>query len=178
MKKILIMLFAAGIIISLSAGDVFARGIGVKGGYTWMREDNSDVYENNWNGGVFFDMGSFIFQSLKFRPGLDYVNCEGKNNNLADHEVWGIHFDWYWHFLGDGALSPFIGFGPTLNYLNWDDSNADEDSDAGVDVFAGLMLGIAGTPLDLILEARYKFIDIADRDDAMFQANLGILFKF
>ena len=40
------------------------------------------------------------------------------------------------------------------------------------------MLGIAGTPLDLILEARYKFIDIADRDDTMFQANVGIIFKF
>jgi hypothetical protein len=79
--------------------------------------------------------------------------------------------------MGDGAISPFIGFGPTLNYLNWDDSNADEDSDAGV-TYSPASCWDCGHPSDLILEARYKFIDIADRDDAMFQANLGILFKF
>lgn len=178
MKKLLVVMFAAALLVSFSSNDLFARGIGIKGGYTWMQDDNSDVYDNNWDFGVLFDMGNFIFQSLKFRPGLDYISCEGKDNNTLNKDIWGIHFDWYWHFMGDGAFSPFIGFGPTLNYLDWEEGNDNEDSDAGVDLFAGLMLGIAGTPFDLLLEARYKFIDIADRDDTMFQANVGIIFKF
>ncbi len=47
MKKLLVVLFAAALLVSFSSNDLFARGIGIKGGYTWMQDDNSDVYDNN-----------------------------------------------------------------------------------------------------------------------------------
>ena len=86
--------------------------------------------------------------------------------------------DWWWFPLQNAPVNPFLGFGPSLNYLNYDNSRDDDDSDAGVDVFLGAAFGLRGTPLELFVEARYRFIDIAARDDNILAFNLGIEIKF
>ncbi len=178
MKKLLVFLIAAGLMLSFAAGELSARAIIIKGGYAMMQNDLEDIdAENTWTFGVFFDMGTFIFNSLKFKPGLDWVSIETSNASLYD--IWGIHFDWYWYFMGNSSISPFLGFGPSLNYKDYNNKySRDKDSDAGVDLFAGAQFGISGTPFELILEARYRFIDIADRDENIFAILLGLQYKF
>ncbi len=183
MKKILIAVLTLGLVFTLASDNLFAGGIGIKGGYSFMQNDFDDPFKfkDTYNFGVYFDMGTFLFSSLRFRPGVDYVTLEQDLDNgtgTLDADLWGIHFDWYWHFLGNASISPFIGFGPTLNYYDWDRTENDDDSDAGVDLFAGLTFGISGTPFELMLEARYKFVDIAETDQNILQANIGILYKF
>ncbi|HOP64446.1 MAG TPA: outer membrane beta-barrel protein [Spirochaetota bacterium] len=176
MKKISMLLIVLCLFIGFASNDVFARAIGVKGGYTMPKDDLKDC-EDEWAFGVYFDMGTFLINNLDFRPSVDMFSLETEDYEIAD--VWGIHFDWYWHFLDKGTLSPFLGFGPVLNYYDFDDDDTvDEDSDAGVDLFLGLELKIGGTPLTMMLEGRYKFLDIAARDHTAMQANLGIAYNF
>ncbi len=178
MKKLLLLLITLCLFVGYSTNDVFAKAIGIKGGYT-MPKDNLSDYDNDWVFGVYFDMGKFLIDSLDFRPGVDMFTLENPDNKTKNVDVWGIHFDWYWHFLDKGAIAPFIGFGPSLNYYNFEDDNtANEDSDAGVDLFLGLDIKIGGTPLSLLIEGRYKFLDIAARDDTAMQANIGIAYNF
>jgi len=178
MKKLLVILTAAGLMLSFAAGELSARGIILKGGYAMMRNDLADA-DDTYNFGVFLDMGNFLFNSLKFKPGVDWVSIEFPDAPAANYDIWGIHMDWYWYPMGNAALMPFLGFGPALNYLDAEeDTDDDEDSDAGVDLFAGLSFGISGTPFELMLEARYRFIDIADRNDNILAFNLGIEYKF
>ena len=178
MKKIFVVVIAAALMFSFASSELSAKGIIIKGGYAMMQNDLSDAQlVDQWNFGLFFDMGPFLFNSLVFRPGVDWVSYETENVAIAD--VYGIHFDWYWYFMGNSAIAPFLGFGPSLNYYDYDSRRDDnEDSDAGVDVFAGASIGISGTPLELILEARYRFMDIAARSENILAFNLGIMYKF
>ena len=178
MKKLLIVLVAAGLIVSFAASDVFARGIMLKGGYATMRNDLADAeYEDTWTFGIFFDMGTFLFPSLRFKPGVDWVSLETEDQSIAD--VYGIHMDWYWFFMGDRSIAPFLGFGPSLNYYDREArGDEDEDSDAGVDLFLGAQMKLGGTPFDLMLEARYRFLDIADRGANILAFNIGLQYNF
>jgi len=178
MKKLTMLLIALCLFIGFSSGNVFAKSIGVKGGYTMPKDDLRD-YDDGINFGIYFDMGSVIFNSLVFKPGIDRFTLEKSDFDYTYADVWGIHFDWYWHFLDKGAIAPFLGFGPVLNYYSFnDDSTDNEDSDAGVDLFFGLDFKIGGTPLSLMLEGRYKVLDIAARNQTAMQANLGIAYNF
>ena len=183
MKKVLIAALTLGLVFTFASDNLFAGGIGIKGGYSFMQNDFDDPFKfkDTYNFGVYFEVGHLVFPSLIFRPSVDYVTLEQDVDNgtgAFDADLWGIHFDWYWHFLGNTPISPFIGFGPTLNYYDWERSENNDDSDAGVDVFAGLTMGISGTPFVLMLEARYKFVDIAESDQNIIQANVGLLYKF
>ncbi len=180
MKKILIVLLAVFMVTALASDNLFAAGIGVKGGYSWMQADFADAYKDRWNGGVYFDLGTFLINNMRFRPGLDYLHIDSKGSpSIHVMDLWGIHFDWCWFFMGNHTISPFLGFGPSLNYLNLaNNRNADDDSDAGVDLFAGITFGVSGTPIELMVEWRYKFIDIANLGDRIMQVNVGLMYKF
>jgi len=176
MKKMFFVVIAAALICSFASSELSARSLILKGGWAMMRNDLADA-DDTWTGGVFVDMGTFVFSSLRFRPGIDYVEVEGDNWKYAD--IWGIHMDWWWFPLQNAPVNPFLGFGPVLNYIDWnEDRNDDDDSDAGVDLFAGAAFGLRGTPLELFVEARYRFIDIASRDTNILAFNLGIEIKF
>lgn len=177
MKKISLLLIALCLFVGFSSSSVFAKAIGIKGGYTSFKDDWRN-YDEDWNFGVYFDMGSFLINNLDFRPSIDVVSLEESDKNRKDADVWGIHMDWYWHFMDKGAIAPFIGFGPSLNYYDLgDDNTADEDSDAGVDLFLGCDFKISG-PLSLMIEGRYKFFDIAARDNTAVQGNIGLSYSF
>lgn len=182
MKKLVLTIMV--VFVSTS---VFAYGIGIKGGYSKMFDDYKG-YEDTWNLGLYFDMGKFIFNSLQFRPGLDYVNLETEGYytvnrfGLWEHhtnevDVWGIHLDWYWFFAGKSQFAPFIGFGPALNYYNFDDDSTKGDSDAGIEGFLGIEFNLSG-PWSLMLEARYLWHDIADRDSTIMKFNAGLMYYF
>ncbi|HNX25697.1 MAG TPA: outer membrane beta-barrel protein [Spirochaetota bacterium] len=177
MKKLSLLLIALCLFVGFATNDVFARAIGIKGGYTMPRNDLKD-YDDEWAFGVYFDMGTFLINNLDFRPSIDMFSLENSDTDTKLADVWGIHFDWYWHFLDKGSISPFIGFGPVLNYYDFDEDRDDnEDSDAGVDLFLGLDINISG-PLSLMVEGRYKFLDIAARDQNAMQVNLGVAYSF
>lgn len=177
MKKLLLLLIALSLFVGFSSNDVFAKAIGIKGGYTMPKDDLSD-FDDDWNFGLYFDMGTFLINNLDFRPSIDMFSLEISDNSFKYADVWGIHMDWYWHFLDKGTFAPFLGFGPSLNYYDFDDEDtADEDSDAGVDLFLGCDINVSG-PLSIMVEGRYKFLDIAARNETAFQANLGIAYNF
>ncbi len=177
MKKLSLLLIALCLFIGFSSNEVFARAIGVKGGYTMPKDDLKD-YDDAWDFGIYFDMGTFLINNLDFRPGIDMFTLKNPDNSSHDVDVWGIHFDWYWHFLDKGTFAPFIGFGPVLNYYDMHkDNTSDEDSDAGVDIFLGADIKING-PLTLMVEGRFKFLDIAARDQTAAQLNLGVAYNF
>lgn len=176
MKKLFVILAVLGLLFAASS-DSFARGIIIKGGYAIMQEDYDDMeYENKPFFGLFFDMGTFLFNSLRFKPGVDYIAMESDQANV-DFDVWGIHFDWYWYFLGKAAIQPYLGFGAALNYYDGDRNDDDEDSDAGVEGFFGFEFDLSG-PLALMLEARYVVHDIANRDQNMVKLGVGIQYSF
>lgn len=173
MKKSILSLLVVSLLFSFAYNKADAATIGIKGGYT-MPADDLKRYDDTFNLGIWFDMGKVFFDNLTFRPGLDYFELDSDGG--ADVDVWGIHLDWYWFFMGKKKIAPFIGFGPTLNYYN-SDSNAKEDSDAGVDLFLGAEFNIAG-PLSILAEGRFKLLDIASRGDSAFQVNLGVGYSF
>jgi len=178
MKKIMIILAAGTLIVNLAVTNSYARAIGFKGGYI-MPQDTYSGCDNTGLFGIYLDMGSFLINSLDFRPSLDYFALKNDNKRAWDRDVYGIHFDWYWHFLDKKPVAPFIGFGPALNYYDWDHDDTNEgDSDAGVEVFLGVDLEISGTPVGIMLEARYKVLDIANFDETAFTLNLGLAFNF
>lgn len=179
MKKLFITVLTLATIISVSSSDLFARGIGLKGAYATMQNDYDDFnYEDTWSFGIYFDMGQFLFNSLRFKPLLDKITLETEDQEIMD--VWSFHMDWYWYFMGNGrsTFAPFLGFGPTLIYKDEEVSNDRDDSDAGVDIFAGIAMGISGTPFELTVEARYRFMEIAERNENILQYGLGVLYKF
>ena len=174
MKKILLTVLALTLLFTFTYNNASAATIGIKGGYT-MPKDDLKYYDDTINFGVYFDMGKFIFNDLNFRPSIDYFVLDRKN---ADgYDVWGIHMDWYWFFMGKKNIAPFIGFGPALNYYVFESDNSEGDSDAGVDLFFGSDFKIAG-PLTLMVEGRFKFLDIAARGETAMQLNLGIAYSF
>ena len=176
MKKLFVVLAVLGLLFAAS-NDSFARGIIIKGGYAIMQDYYKDAdYDNKPFFGLFFDMGSFIFNSLRFKPGLDYIAMKS-DQGYGDFDVWGIHLDWYWYFLGKAAIQPYLGFGAALNYYDFDDRQAEEDSDAGIEGFAGVQFDLSG-PLALLLEARYVMHDIANRDQNMVKLGVGIQYSF
>ncbi|HSV97540.1 MAG TPA: outer membrane beta-barrel protein [Spirochaetota bacterium] len=175
MKKLLVFLAVLGLLFAV-ASDSFARGIIVKGGYAIMQDDYEDAeYDDQPFFGVFFDMGTFLFDSLRFKPGLDYISM--KSDLGGDFDVWGIHLDWYWYFLGKAAIQPYLGFGPALNIYDDDDNRSDEDSDAGLEGFVGIQFDLSG-PLALMLEARYVVHDIADRGTNMAKLGVAVQYSF
>lgn len=176
MKKLSMLLIVLCLFVGFSSNNVFASAIGVKGGYTMPKDDLKD-YDDAWAFGLYFDMGTFLINNLDFRPGIDMFSLENPDNSSQNVDVWGIHFDWYWHFLDKGTFAPFIGFGPVLNYYDMQkDNTSDEDSDAGVDLFLGADINLSG-PLALMVEGRFKFLDIAARDQTAVQVNLGVSYK-
>ena len=175
MKKILLTVLALSILFTFTYNNASAATIGIKGGYT-MPKDDLKNYDDTPNFGIYFDMGKFLFNDLNFRPSVVFFTLDRKNHDAID--VWGIHMDWYWFFMGKKSIAPFIGFGPSLNYYNTDSDNTyDEDSDAGVDLFLGSDFKITG-PLTLMVEGRFKFLDIAARGETALQLNLGIAYSF
>jgi len=180
MKKSVLCLMLSFLVI-FAAGEVFAKGgIGIKGGYVNVRSDIEDAgFDDTWNFGVFFDTGTFLFRSLRFKPGFDYYKLENEDTD-EEIDVYGIHLDWYWYFMDRKAIAPFLGFGPTLNYYEFDTGAQDEleDSDAGLEGFAGLDFAITG-PMWLTVEFRYAWLDIAEQDDqSVMKFNVGIMYYF
>jgi len=178
MKKLVVVLAVLGIIF-LAADASFARGIGIKGGYAIMGGDYDSPMKIDDTPffGIYFDAGNFLFNSLKFKPGLDYLSMDGPTD-ANDADVWGIHIDWYWHFLGQAPISPFLGFGPALNIYDWKNKDVHEsDSDAGIEGFLGCEFAISG-PFSLMLEARYVIHDVVDRDKTMWKLGVGIQYNF
>lgn len=176
MKKLLVILAVLGLLFAASS-DSFARGIIIKGGYAIMQDDyEDDEYDNKPFFGLFFDMGTFLFNSLRFKPGVDYIAMTS-DQGYGDFDVWGIHLDWYWYFLGKAAIMPYIGFGPSLNYYVYDNDNQEEDSDAGIEGFVGAQFNLVG-PLALMIEARYVMHDIANRDQNMAKLGVAIQYSF
>lgn len=175
MKKILFTVLALSLLFTFTYNNASAATIGLKGGYTMPKDDLKD-FDDTMNFGIYFDMGKFLFNNLNFRPSLDYFTLESDDRgNLGD--VWGIHLDWYWFFMGKKTIAPFLGFGPSLNYYDFKNDDTNEDSDAGVDLFLGADFKLAG-PLTLMVEGRFKFLDIAARNDTALQLNLGIAYSF
>jgi len=176
MKKLLLSLLVLSMFISVGISNASASTIGIKGGYAMPKDDLKD-FDDSYLFGVYFDMGKFYFNKLNFQPSLDYFTLETDNYEYGS--IWGVHFDWYWHFMGKQSISPFLGFGPSFNYLDrGNDNTADEDSDAGVDLFAGIEFRISGTPFEMMVEGRYKMLDIADRDATVWCINLGLGYNF
>jgi opacity protein-like surface antigen len=165
------------------SNDLFARAVGLKIIYNNMMGDYSDAeLENNISGGLFFEVGTFGFQSLIFRPGLDFVNLETKDFDIAT--IWGFHCDWYWYFMEKGALAPFLGFGPALNYIRYEDNHngnggvgEDDDSDVGIEGFGGVEYAVSGQ-IKLMLELRFVIHDIADTDKQIFKPSIGASYSF
>ena len=171
MKKLLVSFFAICMLIGVGYSNASANTIGIKGGYVVPTNDLED-YDNALAFGLYFDMGKFVFNSLSFRPSLDYFSLEYKNWST---DVFGLHMDWYWHFMDNkrSAMAPFIGFGAALNFYDGQD-----DSDAGLELFGGIDFKLSGAPLLLTIEGRYKFLDIADFDQSAFELSLGIGYMF
>ncbi len=177
MKKIAGLIIILTLIVATDTS-LFARAFGGRIIYNSMMDDYSDAkFENNLSGGILFDVGTFVFQSLRFRPGLDYVTLENKNTEWAT--VYGIHLDWYWFFLKSrSTFSPYLGFGPSLNYYKFEDNQTDDnDSDAGIEGFGGFEFNITG-PLSLIVEARLVIHDIADTGTRIFKPSVGVMYYF
>lgn len=180
MKKFAILLMVVGLFIFCS-NDVYARAIGVKINYNKMMGDYADAeFDNNVSGGVFFDMDRWGFQSMDFRPGIDFVKFETEAGEWAT--VYGIHFDWYWFFQQKGTLAPFVGFGPALNYFIFEEHNSngvgeDDDSDAGIEGFGGVEYKI-NNQFTLVVELRLVLHDIANWDQQIFKPSIGISYRY
>lgn len=172
MKKLLLL-----VLLVFTTTSVFAASIGIKGGYSKMYDDYADTMDDTWNIGIYFDLGTFLFRTLQFRPGIDYLSLENEDTNVEYADVYGIHLDWYWFFMGKKSFSPFLGFGPALNYYSFEDESSEGDSDAGIEGFAGVEFDLTG-PWKLLLELRYLWHDIADRDKTVVKLNAGIMHNF
>jgi hypothetical protein len=125
-------------------------------------------------------MGTFMFQSLRFKPSVDYVKLEWEegdtNKEFAD--LWGIHFDWYWYFMATPPCHPLSvsarrSITTILNVMR-------RKILTPASIFLPVWpLPIAGTPFELFIEGRYKIVDIAAAsDDNIGQVNLGVQFRF
>ncbi len=178
MKKAVFFIMLA-CLVAFTASETFAAGIGIKGGYVNVRGDLEDEYEfdNTWNFGVYFDTGRFLFKSLRFKPGFDFYSLENEDTD-TEWDVYGVHLDWYWYFMDRKAIAPFLGFGPTLNYYEFNDEEMDADSDAGLEGIAGVDFAITG-PMWLTVEFRYAWLDIAQQnDESVIKFNVGIMYYF
>ena len=179
MKRLAILLLIAGIFIFCSS-NAFARAIGLKIIYNDMMADYSDAkYDNNISLGLFFDYGKFGFESMDFRPGIDYVKLKNDYGTWAT--VYGIHFDWYWFFLQKGIFAPYIGFGPALNYCDLKRNDKgffrDDESQAGIEGFGGCEFAVSG-PFKIQTELRFVLHDIANIDQQIFKVCVGGSYSF
>lgn len=174
-KKIILLLVLMTAMLSIfGTAKAEAKGIGIKGGWAMMRDDYETAqFDDTHTFGLFFDMGKFAFDNLSFRPGIDYIKLE---NDYAYRKIYGIHLDWYFHFMGQQKIAPFIGFGAALNIYKDKDSRED-DSDAGLELFFGTDINLVGN-VSLLIEGRYCFNDIANLDQNMWKVLGGIMFKF
>jgi hypothetical protein len=177
MKKLAVVVLIAGMAI-FGSNALDAKAIGGKIIYNKMMDDYTDPgydFDNNLSGGGFFELGPSFYGS-RFRPGLDWVTLENDNGRFA--RVYGIHLDWYWFFMDGKTFNPFIGFGPSLNYINYRDNHSiDDDSDAGIEGFAGFEFNFS-SPWSLIAEARLVQHDIADLGARIFKVSVGIVYYF
>ncbi len=164
--------------VVMGTSDANARAIGIKGGWVMVQDNYETIgFEDTYTYGIYFDMGSFLFNSLSFRPGVDYVKLEHETNSNIEWTIWGIHLDWYWHFMGKSSLSPFLGFGAALSIIDDGDDQSDDDSDAGLEVFGGADIGLTGS-VSLLIEGRYCFNDIANWDYNLAKFLVGLSFRF
>ncbi len=185
MKRLIIFLLVAGMFLFCS-NDAFARAIGLKINYNYMMGDYDDMEaDNNFSGGLFYEYGVFGFQSLIFKPGIDWVKIEGERNDRSFEwgTVIGLHFDWYYYFMDRSKIAPFVGFGPAFNYiLSGDDDdntveNTDDDSDVGIEVFGGCEFDVASN-ITIIAELRFVIHDIANIDQQLFKPSVGVSYSF
>ncbi len=190
-NKKIILIGLILIITLLAAGDLFAKkryrgrravkektGIIVKGGYT-ITEDSEALgeYDNAWNAGLFIDTGSMLTKSVHFRAGLDYITIK---TPMEDASIIGLHFEWIYNVNISGSpIVPFIGLGPSLNYVDWGKSSesAFDDSEVGIEAFGGVAYAPRGGRFEFFIEGRYRNIDIAYRKKYMYCANLGVMIK-
>ncbi len=175
MKKMSVILLIAGVFLFCSNG-LFAEAIGLKIGYNKMLDDYSDAeLEDHISGGIYFDLDTKII-GADFRPGIDFVNLETEHVEIAT--VYAFHLDFYWFFMHQASFAPFIGFGPALNYVNYDNDNTDDnDSDVGIEGFGGVEFELTG-PLKLMAELRLIIHDIADTGTRIFKPSVGISYTF
>lgn len=173
MKKIIVIFLIMFFSICF-LNNSYAKGMGIKLGYASMIDEYDDEgVDNTWSLGVLFDMGTFLFKSLRFRPSIDYLELE----NNYDVDVYAVHTDWYWFFMQNSdPVAPFLGFGTALNYYKIEDS--DDDSDAGIEGFAGIEYDLSGNPLTLQGELRFLIHDIADRGRAILKFNISAIYDF
>lgn len=179
-KKLIVNML---LLMTLCSSALFAEGIGVKGGYAFMRNDFAEAhYSDNWTAGIFFDLGSFLFKKLHFMPSFDYVRLERdddtatQQNEYSRVDLYGFHLDWYWFFFQQQTITPFLGFGFALNYKSLDDrTNENDDSDSGVVLFLGAEYRVLDD-INLIFEIRYAFTDISNREENILRTNAGVLF--
>lgn len=174
MKKLTVVLLVLGLFV-FSTSNASARAIGVKINYNSMMGDYSDAeFENNLFGGLFFEVGKWGFESLTFRPGIDFVTLENEYDKWAT--VIGLHADWYWFFMERKQFAPFIGFGPTFNYFLMNSDYAeDDDSDVGIEGFGGCEFEVANN-IALMGELRLVFHDIANIGQQIFKISFGVVF--
>ena len=176
MKKLAVVI-AFLCVVSFSATNLHARAIGIYGGWGLMQDDyESAKFDDTWTVGVLFDMGHFVFKSLIFRPAFDYLQLDNPDTEKEEIDVYALHLDWYWHFMGTGSFSPFLGFGATLNYMDREGSD-NEDSDAGIEGFVGFNYWITHGAA-IMLQGRYTMHDIANRDQNIVKVLGGVIFKF
>ncbi len=178
-KAKFLVIIALSLFISFySMKNADASGIGIKGGWATMRDDYDALqYENTYTVGIYFDMGKFLFNNLNFRPSLDYIRLKDKDNT-RDIRIYGIHLDWYYHFMGQSKIAPYFGIGAALNvFSNRNNNKADDDSDAGMELFIGTDINLTGS-VSLMLEGRYCFNDIANFNQNMIKVLAGFMLKF
>ncbi len=174
MKKLAVLAMIACMLV-FGSDRLFAYAFGGKLIYNKMMDDYSDVkFENNLSGGIFFEVGP-AFLGSKFRPGFDYVTLETSKAKFA--RVYAVHLDLTW-FLMKGSFAPFLGFGPSLNYYNFNSSRSkDDDSDAGIEGFGGFEYNFTG-PWSLYVEIRLTQHDIADLGARLIKGSAGIVYYF
>lgn len=173
MKKLAVLVMITGMLI-IGSSSVFAYAVGGKLIYNKMMDDYADVFDNNLSGGVFFDVGPVFFKA-RFRPGLDWVDMESDAG--LEFRAYGIHLDWYWFLMPGKSFNPFLGFGPALNYYNFEDDRTDGDSDAGIEGYGGFEFNFSG-PWSLMVEARLVIHDIADFGTRIFKPSVGVVYYF
>ncbi len=160
------------------SSEKYNKGVILKAGFA-MTDDSEALadYENTWIAGLFIDLGPMIMDPIRFITGLDYISIE---NGMENATIYAVHLEWRYNiFISGVPVIPFAGLGPSLNYVDWGKSSqsAYDDSEVGLDVFAGAAYNLSGTQFQFFAEARYRNIDIAYRKKYMIAVNLGAMIK-
>jgi Outer membrane protein beta-barrel domain len=88
---------------------------------------------------------------LHFIPSLMYW----KANNLSDASA---NADFYYHFVREGLIAPYLGAGLGVNFFNNDGSNQ-SDTKLGANLFGGVRLPAPGH--HYFFEGRYTASDVS-----------------